>query len=113
MSPEKPWKRHERSVAKKLGGRRVPLSGAPHFPTSADVDHATFYVECKYRTALAMFTWWRQVEARAQGEGKTPLLVLKEKGMTGELAVITLDLFTRLSHQAGLDSPPPPDLPSP
>jgi hypothetical protein len=61
-------KRHERAIAKKLGGLRIGvLSGE-------DVKHDTYSVECKSREKLAIEKWMLQCEANCP-EDKIPLLV--------------------------------------
>jgi hypothetical protein len=45
------WKALERTVAKKLGGKRI-YRGADFSKSLPDVDHPLFALECKYRKGL-------------------------------------------------------------
>lgn len=99
MTHKETWKKIERKVAKKLGGTRNPLSGSHGKHTSGDVIHPVFYIECKYRKNLAVATIFNEVKTNAKKEKKIPILILKEKGKTGELVVLTLDDFTKLVRE--------------
>lgn len=87
----------ERKVAKLLGGVRNPLSGGASRHTRGDVIHDFLYVECKLRKRIAAWSLFREVEQLAKLEGKTPVVILKEKGKKGELAVLRLTDFVRLT----------------
>lgn len=105
MSPA--WKDAERSVAKALGGWRTPLSGSSSRHTSGDLIHPVFYAEVKYRARHAILTLMREVEAKAKREGKTPLLVLKERGRHGFYVLVSLDYFTQvIAPTTPLPTPP-------
>jgi len=93
---DKNWKRMERRVAKKLGGKRNPLSGSMSRHTAGDVIHDRFYVECKYRKNFSIYKWFDDVKKKASRERKIPALVLKEKNRHGELVVLQLDDFSGL-----------------
>lgn len=90
------WKSLERKVAKLLGGHRTPLSGGASRHTRGDVIHNFLYVECKLRKRIAAWSLFREVEELAKLEGKTPIVILKEKGKKGELAVLRLTDFVEL-----------------
>lgn len=87
---DKAWKRMERRVAEKMKGQRVVCSGVRG---EGDVLHDTFFIECKERKSFTIWEWFTKAKAEAKKEGKVPLLVLKEKGKHGELAVVELDWF--------------------
>ncbi|MDI6816313.1 MAG: hypothetical protein QME41_03845 [Actinomycetota bacterium] len=76
------WKNLERKTAKLTGGERA------HFQP-LDVEHEHLAIECKHREKLAVWTWFKKLEKKAKG--KMPVLVLKEKGKHGELAVVRLE----------------------
>jgi len=65
-----------------------------------DVIHPSLYVECKLRKRIATWSLFREVEKQAKLEGKTPLLILKEKNKKGELAVLRLSDFVELLDTA-------------
>lgn len=81
------WKRVERVVAAKVGGRRNPLSGSSSGHTSGDVISDNLYVEVKTRKSMAIFKWWDNVKKKAIKEGKRPLLVLHQTGKHSYLKV--------------------------
>lgn len=85
------WKNLERKTAKLTGGVRA------HFQP-LDVEHAHLAIECKYREKLAVWSWFKTLEKKSGN--KLPVLVLKEKGKHGELAVIKLDTLMELLHNS-------------
>jgi hypothetical protein len=98
------WKALERKVARLLGGTRNPLSGS-NSGQSGDVRHPDFEIECKLGERLAIFPWFTKNAATARSSGKMPLLVVKEKGKHGELAVLRLqDLVGLLENGKGGDA---------
>lgn len=96
MTANGTWKSLERKVAKLLGGTRTPLSGGSSKHTRGDVIHPDFYVECKLRKRMAVWSLFRETEILAKREGKMPVVVLKEKGKKGELVVLRLTDFVEL-----------------
>lgn len=84
---DKAWKALERKTARLTGGERERFQ-------PLDVDHPFLALECKHRERLSVWSWFRKLEAKA-GD-KLPVLVLKEKGKRGELAVIRLDALLSL-----------------
>jgi hypothetical protein len=90
------WKALERKVAKLLGGTRNPLSGGSGRHTRGDVIHHTLYVECKLRQKLSIWAWFEDTRKKAKVEGKTPILVIKEKSKKGELVVLDIKDFVEL-----------------
>jgi len=93
------WKDLERVVAKKLGGKRV-IRGDDFSQSRLDVECDKWAVDCKWRTNLATVKWYKKLckdnDKIYPGENKIPILVIKEKGMRGELVVISLDDFIRV-----------------
>ncbi len=78
--PEKPWKRTERKVAARLGGRRVPVTGRSR-GDAPDVAHDWLSVEVKHRRRLPAWIEdaLRQAEAAAR-DGQLPVAVLHQRG---------------------------------
>jgi uncharacterized Zn-finger protein len=91
--PEKVWKQHERRVASKLGGQRVVCSGVRG---EGDIEHPELYVECKYRKSFVAKGWFNETKRKAKKYNKTPILVVKEKGQKGSLAILSTDDLAEL-----------------
>jgi hypothetical protein len=91
------WKNVERNVAKMLGGKRVPLSGANNtFANGGDVEHPFYFIEVKQRKTLAISDWfYKMLEdmKKNKQEHKTPLLVLHKHNMKKYLAVSDIEFF--------------------
>jgi hypothetical protein len=96
------WKALEKIVAKKLGGIRLER-GDDFGVSMLDVEHDWLSIDCKWRTELATVTWYNKlVEDNKKlypGENKIPILVIKKKGMRGELVVILLEDFIRVVNE--------------
>jgi hypothetical protein len=90
------WKALEKLVAQKLGGVRL-VRGEDFGVSMLDVECDQWAVDCKWRSSLATVTWYKKLikdNDKIYGRGKkVPILVIKEKGMRGELVVISLDDF--------------------
>ncbi|VVB85640.1 Uncharacterised protein [uncultured archaeon] len=97
MTSRSTWKALERKAAKKLGGVRNPLSGSNSMHTSGDVIHDCYYIECKLRQKWAITGLFKDVMDEAKAEGKTPLLVIKEKGKHSELVVMDMADFMQIT----------------
>jgi hypothetical protein len=91
---DKSWKRLERKAASLLHGKRIPSSGSGAI--KGDVLHPKLLIECKYREKLPITKWFGKVKIQAISEQKTPLLILKQKGKHGELAVLELEDFIKI-----------------
>jgi hypothetical protein len=91
---DKSWKRLERKAASLLHGKRIPGSGSGAI--KGDVLHPSFQIECKYRKQFAIASWFEKLEQEAIKEEKIPLLILKQKGKHGELAVLELRDFSKI-----------------
>ncbi len=87
--PDKSWKRAERAVARRLGGARNPLSGRSGGHSSGDVLHPEFYVEVKQRAHFGLFTLFKDTALKARKEGKTPVVVLHERGSKTRLYIVS------------------------
>ncbi len=84
---DKRWKKFEREVAKDFETERTPLSGSNSKQTNSDTLSDTYFIECKYKKKMGLFSLWKSVMALAGKEGKIPLLALKEKHAQGYLLV--------------------------
>jgi hypothetical protein len=75
---DKAWKRSERSIAKLVGGERVPITGRQR-GSAPDVKHDWLSIEVKHRRKLP--TWVRialdQARASVRGE-QLPVAILHE-----------------------------------
>ena len=74
------WKVTERAVAKRLGGRRVPITGRQRGDVP-DIDHPWLSVECKSKKTIP--AWLRDAMAQAVAamrDGQLPLVVLHQAG---------------------------------
>ncbi len=97
------WKRHERQVARALGGERAPVSGRP----SPDALTERWAVEVKVRRVLPRWltTALSQVEAGARASGRLPLLVLVHSPGRGRkarrFAVMPLEELVALLSEGG------------
>ena len=81
MTPDRRWKAVERSVAEKLGGERVPVTGRQR-GSAPDVSHGTLSIEVKDRKALPKWISEAMEQAIASQRGdQIPIVVLHEKGM--------------------------------
>jgi len=101
---DKPWKRHERSVAKALGGQRVPVNGRAGNP---DVAHPLLAIECKERRSLPR--WIEEAMAQAEKaatDGRLPVAVLHQAGERRgkDLVLLRLADFKRLLAVVGVGS---------
>jgi hypothetical protein len=97
------WKALEKKAAQKLGGERL-TRGDDFSQSILDVEHNWLAIDCKWRTSLATVTWFKKLvkdNEKIYGRGrKVPVLVIKEKGMRGELVVIEIDDFINVVNDA-------------
>jgi len=93
---DKAWKQAERKIAKKVGGIRTPLSGSASRQTSADVIHPVLYVEVKYRQRFAVLSLMKEVEGKARGEQRIPVVALQQRGERTRYYLIPEKLMTIL-----------------
>jgi len=80
------WKRFERRVAGRTGGKRIPITGRK----GLDIDHPVLDMECKYRKELPAWLFkdaWRQAN---EGNG-IPTIVVGEYNNSQIWAIISLD----------------------
>lgn len=95
MSPTKTWKSVERKVARKFGTERTPLSGSNSRHTLSDTLHEKYFIEVKHRKRIPFFKTFRESLESAKKEGKTPIVIFKEKGAKFEILMIRVDDFLK------------------
>lgn len=86
------WKQAERQVAKRLGGRRVPVTGRAR-GDAPDIEHPLLSVEVKLRRRLP--EWLQQAMQQAEAaarDGKLPVAVLHQAGARYDDALCLLKL---------------------
>lgn len=86
------WKNLERTVARKLSGKRVVTKGIG----GEDVEHERFAIECKYRQTFAFIKWFKQALGYGDKSGKIPILVCKQARDHGEYVIVRLDDFVEI-----------------
>lgn len=78
-------RRQEDRVAKGLGGRRQPASGALPIPSlKGDIQEDSFLIEAKRTNAKSLSVkaeWLMKIEAEAEAVGKLPALSIEIGGM--------------------------------
>lgn len=93
------WKHLERRLARLIGGRRNPLSGAdPATGSRGDLLHPYIFGECKYRKRHSAVALWDHTKSKADAEHKIPLVCLGVHGRRGFWLVLHSDDFARLSE---------------
>ena len=74
--------RQERGIARRLGGRQQPRSGAGPW-RKHDVDQGDFLIEAKYTDAKSLsikLADWEILRKRARTEGKLPMYCIEIGG---------------------------------
>src|SRR4051794_26094792 len=99
------WKRTERQIAGRLGGRRVPVTGRGR-GDAPDVAHPALAVEVKHRRALP--GWLRTALAQAAASarpGQVPIVVLHTAGVrhADDLVLLRLADFVAGYGATGLE----------
>ena len=89
-------KRHERNIAKLLGGKRLGVLG------KEDVSHSKFSIECKSREKLPKWfaDFWEQT-IRNSEPNKVPLLILHKFGQKylDDWVVIRMEDFLEIFNE--------------
>ena len=83
------WKNLEKKAAKILEGKRNSR-GMDFSLSIPEVEHPKLSIECKYRKKISGFLKDGLKQAERYYPEKIPVLVLKEKSMRGELAILKL-----------------------
>lgn len=99
MKQSQAWKDLERTVAKKLGGKRI--TRGQNFSVSAlDVEHPLFFIDAKYRQSLGFLSWFDKLIDDSKrlypGVDRINLLVCKKANRRGEFVILTLDDLAKL-----------------
>ena len=94
---DKWWKAVERRVAKYFGTERTPLSGGNGKQTRSDTLHPVLFVETKAKKKHTAVSLWDDTAGKAKVEGKTPVVVLCEKGRTGFWVMVHSDDLSRVA----------------
>tara|TARA_B100000809_G_scaffold236178_1_gene255014 strand:- start:42 stop:365 length:324 start_codon:yes stop_codon:yes gene_type:complete len=85
---------YELEIAHKFGTERVGSRGKEDHIHS-DVEHESFYIQCKRRASIASYKWWTKTSEFAKTVGKIPIVVMRED--RGEnFVMISLDDFLEL-----------------
>lgn len=105
-------KKHENRVAKTLGGKRLPQSGAKRWSkwdaetANGDISAPTLHVEHKRTECESMslkMEWLEKVSRGARAVGKDPALVLtfeEAKSFPMDWCMVPLDVFLQLQKLA-------------
>ena len=88
---DKSWKAFERRVAKRVGGKRIPVTGERD---GADVVAGPFVYQAKLRRGMPSYLreWLRGIVAAGGRVDKTGILIWKEPGARDDGAVVVLRL---------------------
>ena len=92
------WKAVERTIAERLGGRRVPVTGRQR-GDAPDIDHPWLSIEVKHRKKLPAWLFDAMAQAVASrtygsdGEDKLPVVVLHENGKHHDNDLVMMRLY--------------------
>ena len=88
---DRPWKRFERAIAARVGGRRLPCDGSKD---GVDVDAGLFKYQCKLgrRFPAYLRTWLDGITEAGERKGAVGCVVWKEPGARIDDAVVVLRL---------------------
>jgi len=91
---DKTWKAHERRIAEKLAGQRIPCSG--NGAIAGDVLHDELFIECKYTSRkFGPRTWLLKAKEQSPPD-KIPIVVVREKSKRDEVVIMGMDDFVKL-----------------
>ena len=88
---DRSWKAFERRVAKRVGGRRIPVTGERD---GADVDAGQFVFQCKLRRGLPSYLrdWLRGITAAGERKNATGIVVWKAPREKDDYKIVVLRL---------------------
>lgn len=84
------WKQHERRIAKRLGGERIPVADKR---SKTDVLHPWLSVECKHRKSLPKLLHKAIQQATDAHPNKMPIGVLHELGQRSDNDYVVVRLL--------------------
>jgi hypothetical protein len=96
---DKTWKKVERRIAKFFGTVRTPLSGRSSRHTKSDSLHDSLFIEVKHRKRIPFLATFKETSKSAKEEGKTPLVVIVEKGSTIPLVICNLHDLPKVAKE--------------
>ena len=96
---DKAWKRFERRVASKVGGKRIPINGRK----GVDISHPYLDIECKYRKTLPAWLFDKAWSQATEGTG-IPTIVVSKHNSEKMFAIVDLDDLVKLLIHAVGDS---------
>jgi len=86
------WKRTERKIAERLGGKRVPVTGRARGDVP-DIDHDRFALEVKHRRLLPAWLYDAMNQAIASRKGlRIPVVILHQHGKHHDHDLVVLQL---------------------
>jgi len=96
------WKAVERSIAKIVGGERVPITGRQR-GSAPDVAHEWLGIEIKHRKQLPAWLHDAMAQAVACSDNgdKLPIVVLHEKGRRHDDDFVVVRLSDFVDHFGG------------
>ena len=85
---DKAWKRCERELAERLGGKRIPINGREE----CDIEHPWLAPEIKYRASLP--EWFKAPlrQASVSARDKLAIVIWHEKGQRHEADTVVMKL---------------------
>ena len=89
--PEKNWKRFERAIAQRVGGRRVPVTGERD---GADVIAGQFVYQTKLRRGMPSYLrdWLRGITTAGERKGAIGCVIWKQPGARVDDSLVLLRL---------------------
>ena len=90
--PDKSWKAFERTVARRVGGRRIPVTGLDR--DGADVIAPAFHYQCKLRQGVPAYLtkWLDGITATAAQSGSTGIIIWRAPHTLNDDALVILKL---------------------
>ena len=90
--PDKAWKRFERAVAKRTGGKRIPVTGLGRDEADVISDSFHFQVKLGRRFPAYLRGWLDGIAETAEREGATGAVVWRQPGERDDDAIIFMRL---------------------
>lgn len=102
------WKRVERRAARVFGASRRPLSGGNQSGSEDgprdDAQHKRIFIEAKHGKRVAPWTLYldAKAKAKAEGTGRTPVLMLHQANQQGVLVCFNSNDFEAVAREWAL-----------